>query len=307
MKVLARRLLMAIPTLLVLPLLIFLLLELAPGDAAMTVLDPSVSEDVADGLRAELGLTQSLAERYIRYLVGVLSGDLGRSVRSGTPVLEEIALRLPYTLALIGTSVVLGLICGVLIGVLGALNAGSRLDYALTALVSISMAVPGFWLALILVSIFALGLRWLPVFGAESATHLVLPAVCTAFALIPGIARMTRASVLELRSSAFVTVAHAKGLPSSFVLRRHISPMAAIPVLTYVGMQIVHLFTSVVVIETIFAWPGLGGLAVRAALDRDGLLLQGVALVIALLTFALMLIVDVLVLWLDPRITSEAV
>lgn len=307
MKILTRRLLMAIPTLLVLPLLIFLLLELAPGDAAMTVLDPSASQDVADGLRAELGLTQSLAERYVRYLGGVLSGDLGRSVRSGTPVLEEIALRLPYTLALIAASVALGLFCGVLIGVLGAFNAGGRLDYALTAFISLSMAVPGFWLALILVGIFALGLRWLPVFGAESVAHLVLPAICTAFALIPGIARVTRTSILELRCSAFVTVAHAKGLPSSLVLRRHISPIAAIPVLTYVGMQIVHLFTSVVVMETIFAWPGLGGLAVRAALDRDGLLLQGVALVIALLTFALMLIVDVLVLWLDPRITLEAV
>lgn len=307
MRILARRLLMAIPTLLILPLLIFLLLEFAPGDAAMTVLDPSAAQDVADGLRVELGLTQSPVERYIRYLYGVLSGNLGRSVRSGTPVLEEIALRLPYTLALIGTSLALGLFCGVLIGAAGALNAGSRVDYALTALISVSMAVPGFWLALILVSIFALGLRWLPVFGAESAGHLVLPAICTAFGLIPGIARVTRASILELRSSAFVTVAHAKGLSSSHVLRRHISPMAAIPVLTYAGMQIVHLFTSVVVMETIFAWPGLGGLAVRAALDRDGMLLQGVALVIALLTFVLMLILDVLVLWLDPRITVEAV
>lgn len=259
MQILLRRLLTAIPSLLLLSLLVFLLLELAPGDAADVVLDQAASVEARAAVRAELGLEQPLWQRYLDYLGRLLHGDMGNSARSGEPVAREIGIRLPYTLLLVGTAVMLGLAVGTALGALSAFKQRTAWDVAVRALISVNMALPVFWVALLLVSLFSLQLRWLPVFGADSPKHLILPAICTALPLFPGIARLTRSSLLEAAGQDFVVVARSKGLRGRAVLRRHIAPVAAIPVVTYVGLQAVRLISSLVVIETIFNWPGLGG------------------------------------------------
>jgi len=307
MQILLRRLLTAIPTLLLLSFFVFLLLELAPGDAADVLLDQTASVEAQAAVRQELGLDRPFLQRYVDYLGGLLQGDMGTSVYSGASVAREIGTRLPYTLLLVGTAMLLGLAVGVLLGTISAFHKGTIWDALIRAVISINMAVPVFGTALLLVGVFALQLRWLPVFGADSLKHLILPAICTASVLVPGIARLTRASLLDALSREFVLVAHSKGLPRRAVLLRHIVPFAAIPIVTYGGLQAVRLISSLIVIETIFNWPGLGGLAVQAAFDRDPMLLQGATLVIAMLAFALLFMVDVIVLALDPRISSHAV
>lgn len=304
MQILLRRIFIATPTLLLLSLAVFLLLELTPGDAASAVLDQATTAEQEEQLREELGLNRSLAQRYLDYLGGLLRGDMGNSARSGLPVVDEISLRLPYTLALIGASIALGALIGVTVGAIGAFNHGKPVDMFVTGVISIGTAIPIFWLALLLVNLFALQLRWLPVFGADSPKHMILPALCTSFTLVPGIARLTRASLLETFGADFILVARSKGLHNSYILGRHISPLAAISIVTFMGIQTVRLISSVAVMETIFNWPGLGGLAIRAAFDRDPLLLQGTTLTIALMTFAILFLVDLMIVYLDPRIKA---
>jgi peptide/nickel transport system permease protein len=217
-------------------------------------------------------------------------------------VRDEIALRLPHTLALSGMSIVLATLVGGGMGMLAAFQQDKRLDNTITGMASLAAAMPTFWIALILVGIFSLQLGWLPVFGHGSVRHYILPVFSITLALLPGITLMTRSGIIETRRRQFVTVARSKGLSPRAVYSRHIQPVAIIPVVTYVGVQAVHLIGSLITIEIIFNLPGLGGLAVQAALDRDPMLLQGVTLCIAVMTFSILLAVDVVLTLLDPRI-----
>lgn len=305
MQIVLRRVLIAIPTLLLLSLVVFLLLELAPGDVTFAVLDPS--SDQGDAVREELGLNRPVLLRYVDYVANLLRGDMGNTVRSGQPVVREIGIRLPYTLALIAASILLGTLAGATMGIIAAHQQGKLADTVITGLISAAMATPTFWLALVLVNVFALQLRILPVFGADSLKHLILPAVCTSLTLVPGIARLTRASLLEARGADFILFAQSKGLSGLRILLRHITPVAAISVVTYIGLQTVRLISIVTIMEIIFSWPGLGGLAISAAFDRDPFLVQGTTLTIAALTFAILFLVDVIVAYLDPRIARKAV
>lgn len=301
-----RRALLAFPTLLVLSFSVFLLLELAPGSTADAILEDGSSEAAASALCAAQNCDEALPIRYISYMSGVLRGDMGVSARTGRAVNDEIALRLPYTLTLTAGAISLALVVGGALGTIAALKHNTRIDVAITAITSVGAAAPTFWVALLLVGVFALQLGWLPVFGAGSWQHFVLPVLALSLALVPGIARITRGSLLETIGKTFVQVAASKGLSRRAVFWRHIRPAAAIPIVTYVGLQAVHLIGSLVTIEVIFNLPGLGGLALQAALDRDPLLLQGVTLAIAALTFAALLAVDVLVMLLDPRIARAS-
>lgn len=298
---------MAIPTLLLLSLVVFLLLELVPGDVTTTALDITASTEQADHLRAELGLERPVMVRYIDYIGSLLQGNMGVSAKSGQPVIREIGIRMPYTILLVGAAIVLGTIIGVTLGAVAAFQQGKAADWMVTVLVSVTTALPIFWLALLLVQFFALRLRILPVFGADSWQHLILPAACTALTLVPGIARLTRASLLENIHSNHILFAHTKGLRPRRVIWRHITPLAAISVVTYIGLQTVRLISSAAVMEVLFNWPGLGGLAVRAAFDRDATMLLGTTLVIAALTFAILFLLDAIVLYLDPRISRKAI
>ncbi len=298
------RLLMVPPTLLVLSLTVFMMMELAPGSATGAILDDAADDAAAAELCAEIHCEAPVLERYVIYLGNLLAGDWGHSIRTGRDVGREIGIRLPHTLALSGASILLAALIGGGIGLLAAFRQDSSTDHTITGFASVAAAMPTFWIALILVSIFSLRLGWLPVFGHGSLRHYALPVVSITLALIPGITLMTRSGIIDTRRRQFVTVARSKGLSPRAVFFRHIQPVALIPVVTYVGVQAVHLIGSLITIEIIFGLPGLGGLAVQAALDRDPMLLQGVTLCIAVMTFAILLCVDVALTVLDPRIAQ---
>jgi ABC-type dipeptide/oligopeptide/nickel transport system permease component len=300
-----RRLALAVPTLFVLSFLVFFLMELTPGSAASAVLDDASSDAAKAALCQQLRCDQPLLTRYTAYLGDVLRGDMGVSIRSGRDVSEELRLRLPHTLIVSAGAVALAVIAGSLIGLVAAVKRGTVLDVFITAALSISAAMPTFWVALLLVSLFAVRLGWLPVFGSGGVEYYILPVISVALALIPGIAVLVRSSVLEIRGQTYIAAAYGKGLSNWRVYWRHIRPVAAVPVVTYVGLQAVHLVGSLVAIEVLFNLPGLGGLAVQAALDRDPMLLQGAVLSIAVFTLGILLLIDVIVFLLDPRIASR--
>lgn len=302
MRLVLRRILMAVPTLLVMSFLVFIMLELAPGNVTTALFDDNTSQAAKDELLEELGYDQPLIVRYMTYVTDLLRGDMGVSARTGRAVSDELALRLPYTLTLTGGAIALGILVGVMLGTVAALYHNRWPDHIVQGLISMGMATPAFWIALLLVWVFALQLNWFPVFGVGTPKHFILPAVSASLSLMPGIARMTRMSLLETQEQQYVLVARSKGLAQWWLLWRHIRPVAAVPVVTYIGLQAVNLISSIVTIETIFNYPGLGGLAVQAALDRDPLMLQGVTLLIAALTFGVLLVVDLTVMALDPRI-----
>jgi len=298
-----RRVLLSIPTLLVLSFLIFVMLELTPGSAAAAVLDDAASDEASSALCEQLHCDQPLIARYVGYLGDVLRGDFGVSIRSGRAVSAELWLRLPHTLILTLSAIGVALLVGGLLGAFAAVKRGTSVDLIITVFCSIGASMPTFWVAMLLVSLFAVRLHWLPTFGATAGfSHYILPVAAIALALIPGLIVLIRSSVLEVKQHAFINTAYGKGLSSRQVYQRHILPVAAIPVITYVGMQAVHLVGTLVTIEVLFSLPGLGGLAVQAALDRDTMLLQGAVLIIAVITLIILLLVDVAVLLLDPRI-----
>jgi ABC-type dipeptide/oligopeptide/nickel transport system permease component len=302
-----RRLMLTIPTLFALSFLVFFLLELTPGSAASAVLDDASSGAAKETLCQQLRCDQPLLSRYAAYLGDVLQGDMGVSIRSGREVSEELRLRLPHTLIVSAGAVAVAVVIGSLVGLIAAVKQGTLLDIVITAALSVSAAMPTFWVALLLVSLFAVRLGWLPVFGSGSVEYYILPVFSVALALIPGIAVLVRSSILEIRGQTYIAAAYGKGLSNRRVYWRHIRPVAAVPVVTYVGLQAVHLVGSLVAIEVLFNLPGLGGLAVQAALDRDPMLLQGAVLTIAVFTLGILLLVDVIVLLLDPRISSRQI
>lgn len=307
MKFIYRRLLLFVPTLLVLSFIVFMMLEVTPGSAATAILDDAASDEAAAVVCAQLRCDQPLVMRYLGYLSDVLRGDFGVSIRSGREVVSELLLRLPPTLIVSSGAIILALIAGGLIGSLAAVRRGTRLDIIITLFTSIGASMPTFWVALLLVSLFAVRLRWFPVFGmGDGLAPYVLPILAVSLALIPGLTVLIRSTVIEVRQQAFVSTAFSKGLSRERVYLHHILRVAAIPIVTYVGIQAVHLVGTLVTIEVLFSLPGLGGLAVQAALDRDPMLLQGAVLTIAAITLSILLVVDMAVMLLDPRIIRTA-
>ena len=286
----------------------FAALAAAPGDAAGTMVGDSASAEQMALLRQSLGLDGSLLVRYQRFLGDlVLHGDLGRSLLSGRPVSQLLLERLPYTALLAVSAISLAVLLGAPLGMAAALRAGTRLDTALMGGAALGLAVPAFWSSLLLMLLFSLRLRWLPVAGAGSLRHLVLPAVVLALPTAAIVARLIRASLLDTLHADFVRTAHAKGLSSRRVLSSHVVRNSLLPVVTILGLQLGHLLGGAFVVETIFGWPGVGRLAVQAIFDRDMPVVLGAALTIAAIYLLVNLAVDLVHGVLDPRIGRAAV
>lgn len=304
MQFVIKRFALSIPTLLILFFIVFLLLDLAPGDAADALITEEMSPTAEAIIRAELGLDRPLVVRYFDYLFQVVRGDLGVSLRSQVPVADEIALRLPNTLFLAVGALFTSLVIGALFGGLAAQYHNRIPDHFLTLFISVSQALPLFWIALMMVLVFSVQLGWFPVFGIGTPLHWVLPIFTTSLALAPGTARLVRTSLLEAQGAPHIIVARAKGLARSQVFWRHIVPFVAIPVVSYLGLQAAFLVSGLIFIEIVFGIPGLGTLALQSVQDQDPLLLQGVTFVIAILTLTVLTLTDLVVLLLDPRIRS---
>ena len=297
-----RRLLLTVPVLLGVATLVFSLLHLVPGDPAQAMMgEAAAASDVAE-LRARLGLDRPITTQYVDYLAGLIHGDLGTSFRFGTPVARELGSRLARTLELALAAMTVAIAIAVPLGVLGALFRGRAVDHAAMTLALAGIAMPNFWLGPLLAIVFSVKFGWLPVSGAGSWQHLVLPAVTLGAALAAILARMTRASLIEELRELYVLAARARGLSETRTIVRHALRNSLIPVVTIIGLQFGAVLTGTIITETIFAWPGVGRLLIQAISFRDYPLVQGCILFIAVVYVGMNLVVDLLYGWLDPRI-----
>ena len=298
----------------------FLLIHAAPGDPASVLAGQSGAADpqFLAQLRHEFGLDQPLGTQLWLYVSAVLRGDLGVSHRQGRTVASLISERLPATLLLTGVAFAFSLAAGVAMGVAAARRVGTVMDSALTALALVFYATPIFWVGLMLVLVFSVWLNWLPSFGMASvgaplhgwaaagdlAAHLVLPALTLGLFYMAVYARMTRSAMLEASSQDYVRTARAKGATEGRILRRHVLRNALLPVVTLAGVQAGQLIGGSVLVETVFAWPGIGRLAFDALLARDYQVLLGVFLATSVLVVLCNLAADLLYLLIDPRVAA---
>ena len=311
---LIRRLLAVLPVLLVVSLLVFFMLRLAPGDPAAVIAgNNATSEDIAN-IRTHMGLDKPIAVQYVLWMGQVLQGDLGYSYYLSKPVTALVAQRMEPTLSLALGTVLLAVCIAVPLGSLAAWRMGGWLDRGLSAFSVAGFSVPVFVIAYLLIYVFAMQLQWLPVQGYKPISgtqsqgtwawmrQLILPWLTLSTVYVALIARITRASVSEALQEDFIRTARAKGLAESTVLVRHALANAAVPIVTVVGIGVALLIGGVVVTETVFAIPGLGSLTVDAVLNRDFPVIQGLVLLFSLSYVLINLLVDTSYVWLDPRI-----
>jgi peptide/nickel transport system permease protein len=300
-----RRLLLTVPVLLGVLFVVMLTMDLIPGDPVQLMLGDAASKENVARFREHLGLDRPLVVRYLRYIGHVMTGDLGRSIQQNRPVVDELGDAWPATLQLTVAALLLAAVVGVATGIVSAIWPNSLFD-ALSRLSSLfGLSMPVFWTGLVLIVVFAFWLPLLPVGGVGSPSHLVLPAVTLALPSIAMIARMTRSSVLEVLREDYVRTARAKGVGERLVVAKHALRNAAIPILTLVGLQAGQLMGGAVLTETVFAWPGLGRLMVKAIFARDYILLQGAVLIFAMAFVVINLIVDLSYGMLDPRVSRQ--
>jgi peptide/nickel transport system permease protein len=282
---------------------VFLLLRVLPGDPVETMLAGSGASPTAIAqARQQLGLNDPLPVQYGRYLLHTLRGDLGRSLFSNRPVTLTIAEQLPATMQLAAAALLVAVVLGLTLGILAALRAGTWIDRAAMGVAVLGVSVPVFWSGLLLIWVFSVGLNWLPATGADGWRHLVMPALVLGLVGAGPIARLVRASLLDVLRADYITIARAKGLPEVTVIGRHALRNAIIPAITLVGLQAGFLLGGTVVTEVVFARPGLGRLVVEAILWKDLPVVQGVVLLIAATYVIINLLVDTATFALDPRL-----
>jgi len=306
-RYLVRRLLSALIVLLGVTLIVFALLRLTPGDPAELVLGDTAEitpQDIAR-VRARLGLDKSLVTQYGIFIWDLIHGDLGTSVYSREPVAQVIAGKMGNTLLLTGSGLVLSVLIAVPVGVVSAAKPYTLFDSASMALALSGTAIPSFWLGLMLILLFGVKLKWLPPSGAGTWRHLILPALTLGLGRAALLTRLIRASLLEAVSQDYVRTARAKGLGERAILFRHALRNALIPVVTVLGLQVAFLLSGAVLTETVFAWPGLGRAMVRAVLERDYPVVQGIALLISASVVLTNLLIDLCYGLLNPTIRRE--
>jgi len=305
LRYLLRRVVLTVPVLLGVATLVFALIHLVPGDPVQAMLGETASAEDVAALRTQLGLDRPLTTQYAAFLRGLAVGDLGRSLRTGQPVLPQLVERLPATAELALAAMAVAVLIAIPLGVAGAVWRGTIVDYAATMLSLAGVSIPNFWLGPLLALVFAVELGWLPVSGRGTLAHLVLPAISLGAALAAILARMTRATLLEELREPYVQAARARGASRRRAVLRHALRNSLIPVVTLLGLQFGAVLTGAVITETIFAWPGVGRLLIQSIGFRDYPLVQGCILLIALTYVLVNLLTDLLYGVLDPRIRFE--
>ena len=309
-----RRLLLAVPVLFGVSVLVFAVLHLAPGDPAAIMLGAQATKEDVQRLHRDLGLDRPLVVQYVTWIGQVARGDLGRSIPLGRAVLPEVLLRFKATLILTAGALTIAVVLGLVAGIVSAVKQYSWLDRLSMGVAVTGVSLPVFWTGIMLIIVFALQLRWFPSSGmsspygsgvADVVWHLVLPAVTLGTASAAALARLTRSSVLEIIRQDYVRSARAKGLAERAVIARHVLKNAINPIITVLGVQIGFLLGGAILTETVFSWPGLGSMMVRAIQARDYPLVQGGVLLIATTFVMVNLAVDLLYAIFDPRIRYD--
>ncbi len=311
-RYITRRLALLVPVLIGVSIVTFLLVHLLPGDALELLIgvDQRMTVEQRAELRHSYGLDAPLPVQYLKWADHVVHGDLGKSLRSGRAITDELRLRAPVTFELTLLAAIFGSIPAMLFGIIAAVRRNSWMDYLATLTTLVGVSMPNFWLATLLVLIFSLKLHWLPPIqyvpftedAGSNLKHMILPAIALGAPLATVIMRQTRSAVLEMLGQDHVRVARAKGLREAIVLNRHVLRNALIPIITVLGIQIARLLGGVFIIEQIFALPGIGRLTLDAIQNRDYAIVQGTVLVIAVISVLISLTVDILYAIIDPRI-----
>jgi peptide/nickel transport system permease protein len=306
-----RRILLTVPVLLGVTLAVFSMQHLLPGDPVRIMIMSSasgaapsggVTDEMLENFRHQLGLDRPLHVQFGSYVWGILHGDLGRSFRSDRPVSDMLLEQLPHTIRLTAAGLGIAVFLGLTLGVAAGLKPNSWVDNVSMLIATFGVAMPSFWLGLMLIYVAALRLQLLPALGTGSPQAILLPALALGFAGSAFIARLTRSSIVEIMGIDFITAARSKGLAEPAVVLGHALPNALIPVVTVIGLQFGSLMSGAVIIETVFGRPGLGRLAVTAILQKDFPLVQGFVLFVAVSYVLANLIVDLCYAVLDPRI-----
>ena len=305
-----RRLLSAIPVVLIVATVVFLLLRMAPGDPARVIAGDMASEEAVAEIRRDMGLDRSLPAQYLLSMTALVKGDLGHSIISKDPVTKMIGQRLGPTLSLATAALLLTVFIAVPLGVLSAWWHKRAIDRVIMASAVLAFSIPAFVVGYLLILVFSVQLNWLPVQGYAPLAdglgrylyHLVLPPITLSLIFVALITRITRASMLDTLGEDFIRTARAKGVPERYVLGRHALRNAAVPIVTIIGVAITTLISGVVVTETIFNIPGVGRLIVDAVLARDYPVVQGTILFFSFIYVFVNLAIDLIYVWLDPRI-----
>ncbi len=312
LRFLIRRTVLAIPTLLGIAIIVFLLMRAIPGDVVTNLvgLQGNVSPERMDELRRMFGLDLAIHEQFRRWIFGLVQGDLGSSLRTGRPIMLDLALRFPVTLELTFLSLLFAVAVALPAGILAAVHRGGPIDVGVSVVALLGLSVPGFYLGILLILLFSLRLGWLPPAGfvpfmenpLDNLRHMVLPALSLGLILAAATVRITRSTMLEVLGRDYVRTARAKGLPEPKVRYRHALRNALIPIVTVVGLQFGTLLGGAVIIEQVFSLPGLGRFALEGINLRDYPVVQGAVLLIAVAFVVVNLVVDLLYSLIDPRI-----
>jgi peptide/nickel transport system permease protein len=310
LRYIVNRLLSMIPTLLLISILVFLITYLIPGDPSLTLLGMEVNEHAREVLRTQLGLDKPVYVRYGLWLLNILRGDLGQSIFGQFKVSYLISRALPVSLELMLLTMMIALIIAIPAAILSAVKKNSSVDMVVTIASFVGLSLPAFWLAIMLIYLFAVNLKLLPASGFVrmdksvwlNLRSMILPSVTLGIVYSTGLMRFLRAGILDVLNEDYILTARMKGVVEWIVLARHVFKNAMIPFITVLGLEMAWLMGGSVLIENVFALPGMGRLALNAILQRDYMLIQGIALVMALLFLTINLAVDILYAFLDPRV-----
>jgi len=305
-----RRLLQSIPVLFFSTFVVFLVIHLIPGDAAAVLAGPNASPEALTAVRHEMGLDQPLPVQYAVWVAHVAQGDLGKSTLSGQPISKLLLARAPATIELTVTAMILSILIALPLGILSATHVRGRLEWLISTVQSLWLAIPNFWAGILAIIVFSLVLRWLPPGGrvadandlTGSIKSLILPATTLSLYLAAGLSRFIKFNLLEVFFDDFVRTARAKGLSNTAVMYRHALRNAMLPVITILGVQFASLLGGTVIIESVFSWPGVGGLMLDGISNRDYTVVQGGLLLLVLLFIVINLLVDLTYAVIDPRI-----
>ncbi len=310
-----KKILAAIPILLVVSIVLFILLAILPGDAADSLASAEATPDEIEMLREKMGLNAPLHERYLLWLGNVIKGNLGTSVINGNSVMSKISQRLPVTMELTLLSMLVALLIALPLGIASATHRNGTLDTLSSILAMIGQAAPHFWLGMLMILLFSVKLHWLPASGFvwvekgglfNNLYHMIMPTFAIGFTFAVGIMRQTRSAMLDVLDQDYISTAKAKGLPVKGVVWKHALKNALIPIITVLGMQIGRLFGGAIVIETVFALPGLGTAIVESIYQRDYQVTLGCVMVVAVIIILINTSVDILYILIDPRISHAS-
>ncbi|AMO86664.1 ABC transporter permease [Solibacillus sp. FSL K6-1781] len=297
-----KRLVQIVPVIFGVTLVVFLIMQMVPGDSAIVLAGEGASQETIEELRENLGLNLPLHIQYWEYIKGVVQGDLGHSIKNGNQVLDEIIVRLPITIELAVYSILITIVLGLGAGIISAIRPYSWMDFGVTIIALLGISLPSFFLGILLMYSFSINLGWLPVAGWDSPMHIILPAITLGAGGAAIVARMTRSSMLEVINQDFIRTAKAKGLKGYMIIFKHALRNALIPVITVVGLQFGSLLGGTVLIESVFAVNGLGRMIVDAIRTRDLPMVQGGVLVASMIFVFVNLFVDILYKVFNKRI-----